>query len=558
MDRRYSLIAALLLLVALAFPPLRAAPLVRAAAPAYYSVTDLGTLGGELSRAAAVNNSGQVVGDAATADGEMHAFRWSGSVMTDLGVLQGAPGMVVGSWATDVDATGRTVGAARVADSFSMAVEFGDGGPRRLTESSAYTVATDTNDSGQIVGGVPGQGGTQAALWEPGQSTRQIGSLGGVSTATGINSTGQVVGYSTLANASNVYRAFLWTADGGMRSLGTLGGDFSWANDINDAGQVVGWSDARAFLWTTAAGMRDLGLLPGFGSSQALAINSVGQVVGYVTDAPTGPHAAFFYAGVVVDLNDMLPADSGWVLHYATDINDGGQIVGSGTHNGQERGFLLSPTGAPGTFWDVGPSAPYAEAVAALAARGVVLGTRDGSFRPGETTLRAQLAALVARSIPGDRPPGHTLAPPDCAVAGSWDCEDWGNDFKDRGGLVADLWRNVGTLQHYGVAQGYDAATFGPNDPVTHAQAISLITRALVAAGIWEDQPGVPLPYPGAPAAHADDIRTFAFYTQARGGVPDADTTWDTARWNAGATRGWVARALWAAIQDLPAEMALR
>lgn len=38
------------------------------------------------------------------------------------------------------------------------------------------------------------------------------------------------------------------------------------------------------------------------------------------------------------------------------------------------------------------------------------------------------------------------------------DGEDWGNQFSDRGGLIEGLWRNVGTLQHYRVAFGYDGA----------------------------------------------------------------------------------------------------
>jgi len=43
------------------------------------------------------------------------------------------------------------------------------------------------------------------------------------------------------------------------------------------------------------------------------------------------------------DLNKLIPTGSGWVLQQAFGINNAGQIVGTGTHNGQSRGFLLSP-----------------------------------------------------------------------------------------------------------------------------------------------------------------------------------------------------------------------
>ena len=43
------------------------------------------------------------------------------------------------------------------------------------------------------------------------------------------------------------------------------------------------------------------------------------------------------------DLNAYVAPDSGWVLQKATGINDDGQIVGTGSHNGNTRGFLLAP-----------------------------------------------------------------------------------------------------------------------------------------------------------------------------------------------------------------------
>jgi probable HAF family extracellular repeat protein len=45
----------------------------------------------------------------------------------------------------------------------------------------------------------------------------------------------------------------------------------------------------------------------------------------------------------MLDLNNLIPANSGWFLQAANAINDKGQIVGEGTLNGQIEAFLLTP-----------------------------------------------------------------------------------------------------------------------------------------------------------------------------------------------------------------------
>src|SRR5438093_507104 len=67
---------------------------------------DLGTLGGSFSVAEAVNDSGEVVGWAETADGALHAFSWTAAGgMVDLGTLGDR-----GSEASGVNASGQVVG----------------------------------------------------------------------------------------------------------------------------------------------------------------------------------------------------------------------------------------------------------------------------------------------------------------------------------------------------------------------------------------------------------------------------------------------------------------
>jgi len=82
-----------------------------------------------------------------------------------------------------------------------------------------------------------------------------------------------------------------------MKDLGTLGGTGSVAYAVNDAGQVVGYSqtatgDTHAFLYSGGI-MMDLGTFGGR-TSYAFGINKLGQVTG-VADFPgnTGTVHAF-------------------------------------------------------------------------------------------------------------------------------------------------------------------------------------------------------------------------------------------------------------------------
>jgi len=157
------------------------------------------------------------------------------------------------------------------------------------------------NDAGAVVGTVRGEQ-DRAFLWQGGVMT-DLGALWvGRSYANGINNAGQVVGYASAAPGVPP-NPFLWD-DGVTRDLGTLGGIGGAAWGINDSGQIVGAAgtedqESHAFLWSDGV-MTDLGTLGG--KSVAVAINNEGTVVGN-SQTPDGVFHAFCWSdGVMTDL----------------------------------------------------------------------------------------------------------------------------------------------------------------------------------------------------------------------------------------------------------------
>jgi probable HAF family extracellular repeat protein len=318
-------------------------------ATAVYSITDLGTLGGSISYAWAINEAGQAVGGSYIPGSTDHAFLWQNGNMIDLGTL---PGMV-SSTATDINDHDQIVGV-----SGARAYKWQAGVMNKLPDFDGASSAYEINNLGHVVGYVnimdpsSQQWLNHAAIWQNGSLTN-LGTFGGEAgaRAKAINDSGAI---AITAYISPTVHALL--LEGGVvTNLGNLGLEFSEPEAVNNHGQIVGYSKLasgviRPFLWQ-GSGMIDLGTLGGF-YNVAYDINDAGQVVG-MSQTASGAYHAFLWEddnqnsqsdpGELHDLNALIPSGSGWDLTNALGINENGQIIGVGKHDGQQRAYLLTP-----------------------------------------------------------------------------------------------------------------------------------------------------------------------------------------------------------------------
>lgn len=319
-------------------------------------ISDLGTLGGNFSAVFGLNDANQLFGDSITQTGESHAFRFSNGVMLDLGTLGGTI-----SSAFDMNEVGMVVGTSFLSGNLTVRAFLFDGrsmvdlGTLGGTASGAAAI----NAAGQVVGDsrTVGDAEIHPFLYQNGAMV-DLGTLGGwPAFATDINDAGVIVGESGTANMESHAFAFL---GGSLLDLGTLGGTWSTPYKINEFGVIAGDSslagDTEFHGFVYAGGvMRDLGTLGGTFTT-VHDLNNASQIVGDSTDVSEVMFPFLWENGMMMDLNSLLPSDSGWELWSAQFINDAGQIVGLGLFNGQFAWFKLTlETSNDSPVADAGP-----------------------------------------------------------------------------------------------------------------------------------------------------------------------------------------------------------
>jgi probable HAF family extracellular repeat protein len=143
-----------------------------------------------------------------------------------------------------------------------------------------------------------------------------------------VNGSGQVVG--TVA-AGFYSRAFRWH-NGVTAIIDPEGIEHSVAFGINEAGQVAGSFDSWAYFWYGT--MLDLGTLGG-PAATAADINNRGQIVGFSMAADNSCHPVLWENGQITSIRSLIPAEFGVQLAcspYGTGVEGGPIGIGDGGH----------------------------------------------------------------------------------------------------------------------------------------------------------------------------------------------------------------------------------
>lgn len=320
-----------------------------------YELIDLGPApNATTSTAQAINDSGAIIFSSTFVLPNVGASLvqippFSGSTRAPSGSAINAGGLVVGDLRTTTAAsTGR---AFRYNPITGVTSNLGGIGER--------SEALDINSAGDTVGNgrSTSSSSSQRALLFP--------ALGGVvnlatsgfiateqSSATGISNSGQIVGWGRLTGAT-ADQPLLFNGIGSATALPILSGDLNGrVFGINNVNRAVGQSSGltanlrKAVEWDLTLNTITQYSAPGNigGGFIATEINDSGRAIGSATQLGSIGRGVVYEGGIGYDIATRIVNNPvGQTTHSLLDINNAGEIVGSGTLNGQTRAFVLRP-----------------------------------------------------------------------------------------------------------------------------------------------------------------------------------------------------------------------
>ncbi|GGL13114.1 hypothetical protein [Mangrovihabitans endophyticus] len=315
---------------ALATPVLASPALATSAQAAerQYLAVDLGALGDGVTTAAALNETGSVVGTSAG-----HAFLWRDGSMRDLGTLPGGHS----SAARDINELDQIAGSSTDAAGRTHAVLWRQGTIVDLGLGVAYGV----NDLGEVVLERPVGAGKHRFVWRRGALTDR-GVTPSLSkyweTTIGINNRGEIIGNFVAppgdpcqcASAGGIQsRSGEVTLFGGLKTPSSYE-PVSPPFGFNNHGDVVGESDSngrnesRPYRWHDGT-LTELPILGGY-EGIAMGVNDDGVAVGMAQNDQLHPPFTEPVTWVGTEINSLY--DQGVDADVQiVDLNNRGEII---------------------------------------------------------------------------------------------------------------------------------------------------------------------------------------------------------------------------------------
>jgi chitinase len=227
-------------------------------------LVNLSPAGQELSYALGINKSGVVVGYYATLSNQYSAFLWVPNKPNGTtGTLATLGDQLGGTYSigTALNDSGEVVGAATVANGNLHGFLYSAGKMTDLgTFGGIYSYANAINNVGEVVGWSDLSSEVAHAFLYSGGKMTDLGILPAAkgSVATGINNSGVIVGFTTYGSHVAQRRAVLYGTSGPVDLNTLIPSGTGWillqANGVNDAGQIVGTglinNNIRAFVLT--------------------------------------------------------------------------------------------------------------------------------------------------------------------------------------------------------------------------------------------------------------------------------------------------------------------
>jgi probable HAF family extracellular repeat protein len=197
----------------------------------------------------------------------------------------------------------------------------------------AHGISADGSRISGVCGGAAGA--MTACIWEKGGAGWECKALPGTGKSRLLFTSGACISRDgKFISGVDGINAARWArqADGSWKLKVLNDNELFIPKAINDAGSMAGFrrlednsGNSRAIIWTEKDGMKEIGVLPNTSTSQALAINNAGLVVGFSGEAtPTSSPKAFVYQSGKLTALDIPQA----IASYAYAINEKGQIAG--------------------------------------------------------------------------------------------------------------------------------------------------------------------------------------------------------------------------------------